>query len=80
MRIAVCLWIVLALSSPSDEGTRRKFGTQVPPDARRTDVTILDVTGRAASVKVDAGPWVDYMHLVKVEGAWKILNVLWETR
>lgn len=62
------------------EGTRRKFGTEVPRDARRTDVTILDILGRAASVKVDAGPWVDYMHLVDVNGAWRILNVLWETR
>lgn len=62
------------------EGTRRAFGTQVPSEKRRTDVIILDIIGRAASVKVDAGPWVDYMHLVKVNGDWKILNVLWETR
>jgi hypothetical protein len=62
------------------EGTRRKFGEQIPADQRRTDVTILDVTGRAASVKVDAGPWVDYMHLVKSGGRWQILNVLWERR
>lgn len=25
-----------------------------------------------------AGGWVDYMHLVRVNGEWKILNVLWE--
>lgn len=62
------------------EGTRRGFGEEVPEEERRTDVTILDVTGKAASVKVDAGPWVDYMHLVRVNGEWKILNVLWEMR
>lgn len=62
------------------EGTRRKFGTEVPPEQRRTDVTILDAFGNAASVKVDAGPWVDYLHVVKFDGAWKILNVLWERR
>lgn len=62
------------------EGTRRQFGTQVPSEERRTAVTILDVMGRAASVKVDAGQWVDFMHLVKANGAWKILNVLWEMR
>lgn len=60
------------------EGTRHGFGREIPEDARRTDVTILDITGRAASVKVDAGPWVDYMHLVRENGEWKILNVLWE--
>lgn len=62
------------------EGTRRGFGSEVSEERRRTDVTILDVTGRAASVKVDAGPWVDYMHLVRANGEWKILNVLWERR
>jgi len=29
---------------------------------------------------VDAGPWVDYMHMVRWQGRWVILNVLWETR
>lgn len=62
------------------EGTRHGFGREIPEDTRRTEVTILDITGRAASVKVDAGPWVDYMHLVRENGEWKILNVLWETR
>lgn len=62
------------------EGTRRGYGAEVPIEARRTGVSILDVTGQAASVKLDAGPWVDFMHLVRVNGEWKILNVLWERR
>lgn len=62
------------------EGTRRGYGTQVPAEDRSTEVSILDVTGQAASVKVDAGLWVDYMHLVRTNGEWKILNVLWERR
>lgn len=61
-------------------GTRRGFGREIPEEDRRTDVTIYDVTGRAATVKLDAGPWVDYMHLVRVDGEWKILNVLWEMK
>lgn len=60
------------------EGTRHGFGREIPEHTRRTEVTILGITGRAASVKVDAGPWVDYMHLVRDNGEWKILNVLWE--
>jgi len=47
---------------------------------QRREVTILDVFGNAATVKIDADNWVDYLHLVKVKGSWKILNVLWETR
>lgn len=65
-------------SSKLVEGTRRGYGTEVPVEDRSTDVYILDVTGQAASVKINAGGWVDYMHLVRVNGEWKILNVLWE--
>jgi hypothetical protein len=31
-------------------------------------------------VRVDAHGWVDYMHLGKIDGEWKIINVLWEMR
>lgn len=73
-------WVDGMGASKLVEGTRRGFGKEVPENARRREVTILDITGRAASVRVDAGPWVDYMHLARVNGAWKILNVLWERR
>lgn len=62
------------------EGTRHGYGQKIPSNKRRTDVTILDMTGDAATAKVDAGPWVDYMHLVRFNGEWKILNVLWERK
>ena len=42
------------------------------------DVTILVIYGGMASVKIVAGVWVDYMHIAKVDGDWKIVNVLWE--
>ncbi len=60
------------------EGTRAGYGREIPEADRRTDVTILDVFGDAASVKVDAGPWVDYMHLSRWGDRWVIINVLWE--
>lgn len=62
------------------EGTRAGYGREVPESERRTDVTILDVFGNAASVKVDAGGWIDYLHMVRSSGRWVIANVLWETR
>jgi hypothetical protein len=46
----------------------------------RKDVRILDVFGSAASVRIDATDWVDYLHLARWNGEWKIVNVLWELR
>ena len=60
--------------------TARGGGRQTPAEKRRTDVTILDVFGNAASVRVDADSWIDYLQIGKVDGEWKILNVLWELR
>jgi hypothetical protein len=62
------------------EGTRRGFGARTPEAERRRDVTILDVFGNVASVRADMHGWIDYMHLARWEGAWKIVNVLWELR
>jgi hypothetical protein len=58
--------------------TRGGFGNEVPPAQRKTDVTILDVFGNVASAKIDAGPWIDYLQLARVNGRWVIVNVLWE--
>lgn len=58
--------------------TARGAGARTPPAERRTDVEILDVYENAASVRVTAHQWVDYMHLARVDGEWRIVNVLWE--
>ena len=60
------------------DGTRAGGGRDAP--VKRTDVKILDIFGNTASVRVDAGEWVDYMHLAVVDGRWRIINVLWELR
>ena len=62
------------------QGTRAACGKNSPVAERRTDVTILDIFGNAASVRVNAGLWVDYMHMAKWSGTWVIVNVLWENR
>ncbi len=59
-------------------GTRAGYGKETPADRRLHEVTILDVFGNAASVKVVASDWVDYLHVVKFDGRWVIINVLWE--
>lgn len=52
----------------------------VPEDQRRDEVKILDIFGNVASVRVDATAWIDYLHVAKWNGQWKIVNVLWEMR
>jgi hypothetical protein len=62
------------------QGTRAGRGTKTPKDQQQADVTILDVFGNAASVKVIMFGWVDYLHVGRVDGRWVIINVLWEMK
>lgn len=59
-------------------GTRAGGGSDTPAAERRKDVTILDIYQNAASAKIYASGWVDYLHLAKWRGRWVIVNVLWE--
>ena len=61
-------------------GTRRGGGKQTPKEKQQKDVTILDVFENAASVKVVASDWIDYLHMSKSNGKWVIVNVLWELK
>lgn len=58
--------------------TRAKKPT--PKDLQQKDLTILDVYGNAAVAKIVASDWIDYLQLGKVNGQWKIINVLWEKK
>lgn len=62
------------------QGTRAGFGKNTPAAEQQKDVTILDVLGGAATVKLEMRDWVDYMHIGKVNGKWVIINVLWELK
>ena len=62
------------------QGTRGGSGKQTPKDEQQKDVTILDMMGSAATVKLEMRDWVDYMHIGKMNGKWVIINVLWETK
>ena len=73
-------WIDDQGASRLVRGTGRGGGRETPVTTRRSDVRILDIFQNTASVRVDAGPWVDYMHMVRWAGRWVILNVLWEMR
>jgi hypothetical protein len=53
-------------------------GGRVPKNAPK-EVVIYDVSDQTATVKLTAIWGIDYMHLAKYEGKWKIINVLWQT-
>ncbi|NBA89125.1 hypothetical protein GVN16_25330 [Emticicia sp. CRIBPO] len=52
-------------------------GDKFPKNPRK-EVKLLDISAKTASVKLIADTWIDYMHIVKVNGEWKIINVLWQ--
>ena len=62
------------------QNVKRGGGKETPVAQRKSDVKILDIFGNTASVKVDAGQWIDYLHIAKWNGRWVIVNVLWELR
>ena len=62
------------------QNTRSGGGRQTPAADRRDDVRILDTYRNAASVRIDASYWVDYLQLAKWHGRWVIVNVLWELK
>jgi len=60
--------------------TRNGGGKDTPPAQQQKDVTVLDVYENAASAKIVASSWIDYLHLARWNGQWKIVNVLWELK
>jgi len=62
------------------QGTRAGGGKSTPKEQQQKDVTILDIYRNAASAKVVASKWVDYLHLAKFNDRWVIVNVLWELK
>ena len=62
------------------QGVKRGGGKDTPKEKQQKDVTILDVFGNAASVKIVASDWIDYLHIAKFNGRWVIVNVLWELK
>ncbi|SMC27503.1 Putative lumazine-binding [Andreprevotia lacus DSM 23236] len=58
--------------------TGKGAGATRDPALRRADVTVLDVSGDMAAVKLVAQDWVDYLALARIDGQWKIVTVVWE--
>lgn len=58
------------------EGVRLGTGKDIPTGDRVQKIEVLDVYRDAASVKVVTGRWIDYMHLTKLNGEWRVLDVV----
>lgn len=61
-------------------GTRSGGGKETPKDRQLKEVTVLDIYENAATAKIVASDWIDYLHLAKWNGRWVIVNVLWELK
>lgn len=57
--------------------TYNKDGDRFPENPKK-EVVILDIFDKTASVKLIADDWIDYMHIVKLNGKWQLVNVLWQ--
>ena len=51
---------------------------KLPKNAPK-EIVIYDVLEQTASAKLTADWGVDYMHLGKFDGKWKIINVIWQS-
>ena len=65
-------------SSTLIEGTRLGRGKRIPVEKRNIQITVFDIFKNIASVKVTSVLSTEYLHIVKYNGEWKVLNVLWE--
>ena len=59
------------------EYTKAKYGLK-ENTTDDIEINILDIYNEIATVKTVTRDFVDYIHLVKFNDEWKILNVLWD--
>lgn len=73
---------LLNSSTKSDmvEYTRAGGGSANPEQKGEVEVVIVDVSGDIANVIATSDRYIDYLHLVKWNDRWVILNVLWGAR
>lgn len=60
--------------------TRNGGGKSTPVAQQVKEVRILDIYRNAATARVDASTWIDYLQLARWNGRWVIVNVLWELK
>lgn len=58
--------------------TRSGIGENLWYDDLKTEVVVLDHYEDIASVKITTPHYYEYLHLIKLEGKWVIINALYE--
>jgi hypothetical protein len=59
------------------DATAAGAGKERNSSARRIDVRVVEVHGDIATAVVDSHVYREYLHLVRTDGDWKIVNALW---
>lgn len=54
-----------------------KSNTRFPPKPNN-QIKVLDIYHRIATVKLYSDNWVEYLHLIKLDGKWSIINLVWQ--
>jgi hypothetical protein len=52
-------------------------GKREDPGDRHIDVAVVDVHGNIATVVIRSAVYREYLHLVRTDEGWKIVNALW---
>jgi hypothetical protein len=48
------------------------------PTKPNNQIIVLDIYNRIANVKLVSDNWVEYLHLIKLDGKWSIANLIWQ--
>ena len=56
----------------------RTWNAKKDRDLSIKKVEVLDVLDQTAVAKITANWGIDYMHLAKYDGQWKIINIVWQ--
>lgn len=59
------------------DATAAGTGRMRDSPARRIDVRVVEIYGDIATAVVDSNVYREYLHLVRTDGDWKIVNALW---
>ena len=60
--------------------TRQGGGSKLQDFEKAFEVEVLDVFRHIATVKVSSYPYMDYLHVAKMDGRWWIVNALYALR
>jgi hypothetical protein len=48
------------------------------PIQSNNQITILDIYNRITIVKLVSDNWVEYLPLIKLDGKWSVINLIWQ--